>query len=603
MSQFRYLKIGLFKRLKAGVLGLSALAWLIAGSQAWGQTISITNIVDSTADYPTFGSHNQTVVRNQHGIFISYLQSSSNGMATTHWLLKRSTDNGATFTTIDEDSTATSYPPLLETDRDGNVYQLRTESPDAYLRVYRASNGFAVPVTQTFVPNGHGQKMAMLLDEERQRIYYAVEVNVLAPTPPDDSPASLRFYVIGLNGTILRNVRLTYNGTNFDDDEHYYINSSYPQFALDERGDLYVAWMNAWTIPQGYNTHSMMVMRSPDGGSSFETLAGVPLTVPVRHEPSWGTWHNPLTMINDGDEVGDSPHLANMRVKEGKLHFPYRLGVHGVQRYVRYDTVTGQRDVNITGWTAQTSGGQPLAVDSQHAFCTTEKRADHLIYCVWAVKNENRLAVLVSSNNGQSWSEYASTGPLGAVPYYINGFREIRDGQIVGMFALEENPRKVRFFRVPVPPQPVTTLLSQNFKFFASSSATGYPPSNAIDGNSQTLWLANDYASIDNNNAWVMLDMQAVYEVDRVHWTGGQWTPYPALSPSDYTIAVSEDGRRWSTVATRTNPAGVINGSEPVRLNARYIKLTTTKVEDGSGWALAFHEFWVKGRPLPATCP
>jgi F5/8 type C domain len=100
-----------------------------------------------------------------------------------------------------------------------------------------------------------------------------------------------------------------------------------------------------------------------------------------------------------------------------------------------------------------------------------------------------------------------------------------------------------------------------------------------------------------------MLDLQAVYEVDRIRWTGGAWTPYPAQSPGDYTVAVSEDGRRWSAVATRTNPAGVINGSEPVRLNARYIKLTTTKVNEGSGWALAFHEFWVEGRPLPATCP
>ncbi|HEV2110727.1 MAG TPA: discoidin domain-containing protein [Gammaproteobacteria bacterium] len=129
----------------------------------------------------------------------------------------------------------------------------------------------------------------------------------------------------------------------------------------------------------------------------------------------------------------------------------------------------------------------------------------------------------------------------------------------------------------------------------ASSEAAGYPAANAEDGFSQTPWLATLTPSPADNNAWFQLDFGTRRQIDRVRWQGANGAPFNAAPPTDYTIQVSNDGVHWGTVLKRQSPSPVINGDELLNVEARYLRLLTTKVGDGTGFPLGFLEFWAEG--------
>ncbi|PIR45150.1 MAG: hypothetical protein COV10_01340, partial [Candidatus Vogelbacteria bacterium CG10_big_fil_rev_8_21_14_0_10_51_16] len=144
----------------------------------------------------------------------------------------------------------------------------------------------------------------------------------------------------------------------------------------------------------------------------------------------------------------------------------------------------------------------------------------------------------------------------------------------------------------------------------ASASAANYPATNAGDGNESTWWIANKSVDDANNNAWIKLDFGAPRLITAVKWKGIAWDPgsYPAASPSVYAIQVSADNSTWTTIYS--TPPSMVNYVTPVHLgeytwtasnvplaatNARYVRLSTTRVNDGSGWSLGLKEFWAEG--------
>jgi hypothetical protein len=605
MPQFRCPKVGFFKRFKGSVVGFSMLAGLMAGSPAWGQLqpITLTPLeASSTTGYATFGSHNRKVVVNQHGIFIAYVNKGDVNMDYTNWYLKRSVDGGATFTTIDQSPDPNAYlestfPPVLETDSAGNIYLIRGSggvAAPAYLRVYLASTNFAPPSTQYAIPNGSAQKFSMAIDEARGQIYYAAQIyrGPANLTPPDNEIAPLWFSIIGLDGTVRNDYRLTRKGTYTD------LSASYPQITLDELGRVYVSWTNGTGSSSGdYERRSTHVIRSLDGGASWQSLSGTPLTLPVVGDHS-----NPdIPMINDSGELDADNTSWTLLAKQGKLHLAYRHSDTGNQRYVRYDLATGTKDLHPTGWS-----GATLQMNSPDGFCTAANRPDNTVYCVGrragstSTESGSGLAVLASYDNGQTWNDYATLPTMGLIPFGITGAREIRDGHIVGMFTLVGGPYNpgqpniVHFFSIPVQGRLRAIAVTTN------AVAPGYPATHAIDGNPQTQWLASlNGTDMGNDNAWIKLDLGGIQHIDRIRWKGGEYTPYPAHSPADYTISVSPDNVNWTTVVTRSDPYGVVNGDEPVNINGRYVKLATTRVHAGAGWALSFFEFWAEGLALP----
>jgi len=122
-----------------------------------------------------------------------------------------------------------------------------------------------------------------------------------------------------------------------------------------------------------------------------------------------------------------NPALASL---DARIHLSCRNSFTGQQRYVRYDTVTGLKDIHTTSW-----AGDTMQLNSLDGFCTAANAPDQTVYCVGRRASDtnpnepsNRLAVLASYDNGQTWHDFATTDDLGFVPYGITGAREIRDG-------------------------------------------------------------------------------------------------------------------------------------------------------------------------------
>jgi hypothetical protein len=133
-----------------------------------------------------------------------------------------------------------------------------------------------------------------------------------------------------------------------------------------------------------------------------------------------------------------------------------------------------------------------------------------------------------------------------------------------------------------------------------SAAAPGYPTSYAGDRNTSTQWVASlNSNDPNNNNAWIYLDFGARMQLQSLKWLGAGGTPYPASSPTNYSIQTSDDGITWQTIITRSNSSPVANGSEPLNVQTRFLRMLTTKVGDGSGWSLSFFEFWAEGSVTP----
>ena len=133
-----------------------------------------------------------------------------------------------------------------------------------------------------------------------------------------------------------------------------------------------------------------------------------------------------------------------------------------------------------------------------------------------------------------------------------------------------------------------------------SSAAAGYPASNAGDGDAATQWVASlNSSDPNNNNAWIQLDFGARMGLQDVRWRGAGGSPYPAWSPTNYSIQISDDAVTWQTVVTRSNPLPVVTGNEPLSAQARFLRMLTSKVGDGTGWSLSFFESWAEGPVAP----
>jgi len=138
-------------------------------------------------------------------------------------------------------------------------------------------------------------------------------------------------------------------------------------------------------------------------------------------------------------------------------------------------------------------------------------------------------------------------------------------------------------------------------KATAQFSAPDYDPKLAVDANEATLWVSSLKSSPANNMVWFQLDLGKVRQVARLHWLAAGGTPYPASSPSRYQVLVSTDGSKWSTSFSADSVNGnSLNGNVLLNTDARYVRLVTTKINDGTGWALGLREIWVtEGRDTP----
>ena len=382
-----------------------------------GRTVIETVCVDDEATgYGTFQSHNQKVVSNRNGIFMTHIRTRNEAFTAQQWRLSRSSDGGRSFVTLYQDTHATG-PPVLETDEDDNVYLVHSDLLDGHAYLYRfgAEDQYTRPRI-TPIETGATGKYSLAYDRPREQLYYF---------------AHNMFYVVGLDGTVHRSQRLGQDGPRAE--------LHYPLLSLDEQGILHAAWTT--------QTHGELLywdihhMQSPDGGETWRKMDGTPLELPVVADHQ-----GPTDGLIREDEYPVQTWLSNVLARDGKLHFVYQAQTRPArQHYVRFDLETARRDVDL--WPAL--GGERLSLQGMDGFLASSPSSPHApLYCV--MSEQGRLACLASDDNGATWYDYAVSETTFR-PYAIGGCRELtRDGGIIGSFTHlpADSAPQVYFFKI-----------------------------------------------------------------------------------------------------------------------------------------------------------
>jgi hypothetical protein len=416
-----------------------------------------TTIVDSDAmASATFQSHNQKVVANVYGIFMTYLHKQQCCLSIGNsccdkddplcfnpatqscrdagkeiistWRLSRSADGGATFTTVYEGEHGTA-PPAIETDSQGNIYLARTDwfqgGPNSYVMRFLASNNFQNPTSTTLI-GAWGTKFAMEIDEARGQLYFFSNSN--------------KFFRVRLsNLAVLAEYQLTQSGNN--------ASVQYPHFYLDYNGHLYLAWTtqrNPALDGQCGNSHwywSIHFMRSLDGGVTWVKPNGQSLATPIISDNT-----GPTDEITPADERCLNTWLSTFLVKGDKLHFVYNAHTTSPpvsrQHYVRYNLSQSQIDRNIVPFK-----GADIPIETFSGVLAT-RRSIKEIFFVGMSHSENvesRIVVLKSEDNGLTWRDHA-LGPISPT-YALGGSPQVTDdGKIIGSYT--QSPKIAKFFKV-----------------------------------------------------------------------------------------------------------------------------------------------------------
>ena len=397
--------------------------------------ISITTVDADVTGFGTFQSHNQKVVSTPYGIFMTYAKTP---FARADWRLVRSVDGGRTFETMWE-AVHQTHPPALEAAADGTLYLAHGDEATLASYVYRLSpeTSFALEPFAT-IDAGYAQKFSLLLDEARGRLHYAA---YLGP--------HIRFTTFDLAGTVTADYMLT-GGEPVS-------SPSYPRMVLSD-GTLYAAWSTDRTIAGSTYYRSIHVVRSPDGGLSWESLTGTALIPPFAGDETGDT-----TEVTLPSERACVTWLTGFAVLRGKGHFFYLASPNALERgcaltkneprYQRIDMATGVREASGAFAPAGLALDNPgahfingffaIAPDSGALFLTTQT-------------SDNRLVVVTPDATGKSWRLLAQSPPLHDHLYAIGGQRTVTcDGLLIGSYtddslSLDEASSAVRFLSVRV---------------------------------------------------------------------------------------------------------------------------------------------------------
>ncbi len=386
--------------------------------------IEMTCVDPEATGYGTFQSHNQKVVANRRGIFMTHIRTRNEAYTAQQWRLSWSKDQGKTFHTIYQATHATN-PPVIETDNEDNLFLIRPDFQDGHAYLYRflASEDYQAPKI-TRIAGAAAGKFSMAIDEPRHQIYFFAHNNT--------------FHRIGLDGLVKSSTKLIRPGQNAI--------LQCPLLYLDSRGTLHAGWT---TQRHGvYLYWDIHYLKSVDGGEQWQAMTSSKVQLPVVADES-----GEATRITLDDEFSAHTWLESFFVRDAKAHFLYLAQTQPPrQHYVRYDLSTGQREIDIQ----PTFGGQGLALQSLDGFFATRSREPNAtIFVVSRDAMQNRLACLASEDNGNTWRDHA-VGPSVTNPYSIGGCREVTsDGWIIGSFTDQVAPTneskgksKVYFFRI-----------------------------------------------------------------------------------------------------------------------------------------------------------
>ncbi|MFC5650537.1 hypothetical protein ACFPYJ_15680 [Paenibacillus solisilvae] len=373
---------------------------------------------EDATPFATFQSHNQKVISNKNGIFLTYLVTRNEPYTEQKWRLLWSKDNGNRFEVLYESVDATNPAPL-ETDEDNNIYLIYPDFVDlnSYLLIFKAEHNYKNPA-KSVIKSSAGGKFCMSYDKYRKLLYYFSNNNT--------------FHIIDRNGDVKYSAPFTKPGKSAQ--------VEYPQLNVDQSGNIH----SAWTTDKYKTFHywSIHHLVSKDGGYTWQRIDGTPIELPVFSDESGNS-----DRISTDEELSTyNTWLSNFMAHNGKLHFLYRASPHedyrqttrddffnGKQHYIRYDTHTGKKDVEIL---PDFAGSEINIVSADGFFAADSSNHHSTIYYV--SKDGNRIACLASDDHGKNWYDYAVSDELVNDTYSIyaiGGCREItEDGYIIGTF-------------------------------------------------------------------------------------------------------------------------------------------------------------------------
>lgn len=393
--------------------------------------VVLTAVDDATTMYATFQSHNQKVVTNRHGIFITYLHSydspdGSDAKTRATWRLARSTDGGKTFRTLFERVYATKAPTL---DTDGeDLYLIHPDwvTGDAYFYRFSAASNFTSPAVST-IRGGTAGKYAAIYDPTRKLVHYLTWSTLFA---------------VQTNGTV------AYSSPFYKPGDH--AAPHYPHLAMTPDGILFAAWTTTANGDGHY--YDVRYLASWDGGRSWgRPEPGKMVTLPVVGDDT-----GPSVGITLASEVSTTKErwnwLGAFAYKDWKLHFMYAGGQVPTwsTSYVRYNW--DWRDPKIDARVAPTVRGETTAVNSMDGFFAHDGKVGSPLYLV-SRSPDQRITVLSSRDNGTSWHDFAKSeyqAPAGRSVYAIGGARTVTPDGLLGTFTEQSSgsQHKVYFLRV-----------------------------------------------------------------------------------------------------------------------------------------------------------
>ena len=412
------------KKVGRGVL-ISLLATAISPAGEAGLTrIELTCVDPAATGYGTFQSHNQKVVSNRRGFFMTHIRARNDAYTAQQWRLSWSRDGGRSFETLYEATHATN-PPLLESDDADNLYLVRPDFGDghAYLYRFRATNDYRQPAISR-IPNGAAGKYAMVLDQSRGQLCYFAHNNT--------------FHLVGLDGTVRLSTNLLMAGKSAI--------LQYPLLCLDTASTLHAAWTSQ---KHGvYLYWDIHYLHSPDAGISWRTMNGKSVPLPVVADEG-----GPADRITLDDEFEVHTWLSSFLVQDGKAHFLYLAQTNPPrQHYVRYDLKTAKRELDIQ----PEFKGQQLSLRGLDGFFAAHRaKPSSTLYCIGRDASSSRIVCLSTDDHGVTWRDHGVSDPV-TNPYSIGGCREVTaDGWIIGSFTDQIAPTtdggggsKVHFFRI-----------------------------------------------------------------------------------------------------------------------------------------------------------
>ena len=405
----------------------------LAVAAAPGRTLTI-DVVDVGEGW-TFQSHNQKVVANDNGIFLT------SESAYDHWSLWRSTDGGKSFVTIYRlpgfQGIDQSPCPTLETDEHNDLYVSHPfySTSQLYFLRFFAGNGYTVPEISIFNGVPSAGKSAMAYDRLRQQFYIATTFG--------------RVLTVDKEGNLLRDQQVWSSGLTSS--------PQYPHLFVDADNTVHHAHtMDISCVPYG----TIQYIKSTDGGATWQAIDGTPLSIPITTE-----WTGPSTMISlDGDEITPySTWLGEMHAKDGKVHFAYQtnnpwspecLGdpplIEPRHHYMRFNGQTGVREFDIWPDPGYWRGTDITIHGSEYLLASDPGRLSSPLYAVGGSPG-SFISALVSYDNGLTWHDYATTKAPFYGAYSLGGCRQLTpDGKVIGSFTeTYSGSAKVRFFSFP----------------------------------------------------------------------------------------------------------------------------------------------------------